>query len=193
MLKLHVSSWLPSTTISLSPPQLRCAMILGDVTEKSLIPCWWVLVLYVPSNSTWVSLWWPIFIDLWLSHPISVCIWVCVNVCVCVKGAGELGGTLLVIIGGGGPELELGKDWRRFPPHCPAGSLLIVWFWWPIMVPGCCSDVVSSYVEGLGLLPSRVVCPKRGDVYPLGSQHPEAFQIPVFSLAVVLTFLCPFW
>ena len=36
--------------------------------------------------------------------------------CVCVRGAGGLGGTLLVIIGGGGPELELGKDWRRFPP-----------------------------------------------------------------------------
>ena len=57
------------------------------------------------------------------------------------------------------------------------------------MVPGCCSDVVSSYVEGLRLLPSRVVCLKRGDVCPLGSQHTEAFQIPMFSLAVVMTFL----
>ena len=37
---------------------------------------------------------------------------VCVSVCVCVGGEGGLGGTLLVFIGGGGPELKLGKDWR---------------------------------------------------------------------------------
>ena len=59
------------------------------------------------------------------------------------------------------------------------------------MVPGCCSNDFGSYEEGLGLLPSCVVCPKRGDGCPLGSQHPKVFQFPVFSLAVVMTFLVP--
>ena len=59
------------------------------------------------------------------------------------------------------------------------------------MVPGCCSDDFGSYKEGLGLLPSHVVGPKRGDGCPLSSQPPKAFQFPVVSLAVVMKSLVP--
>ena len=186
MLKLHASSWLPPTTISMTPHQLRCATSLGVLQRNlSYLANGYLFFVFHLIGHVWVLDDLSFFIVLYLSHPISVCIWVC------VCGRGGLGGTLLVILEGGGPELELGKDWRRFLSHCPAGSLLIFWFWWPIMVPGCCSGDVGSYAEGLRLLPSHVVCPKGGDVCPLGSRHPEAFQIPVFSLAVVMTFLVP--
>ena len=42
--------------------------------------------------------------------------------CACVRvcwGRGGSGATLLVIIEGVGPELELGKDWRRLLSHFP--------------------------------------------------------------------------
>ena len=55
--------------------------------------------------------------------------------CVGVLGGGGSGATLLVIIEGGGPELELGKDWRRllslvpqFIVYCSSDSDGRSWF-----------------------------------------------------------------
>ena len=57
--------------------------------------------------------------------------------CACVRvcwGRGGSGATLLVIIEGGGPELELSKDWRRLlslvsrKVYCSSDSDVPSWF-----------------------------------------------------------------
>ena len=54
--------------------------------------------------------------------------------CACVFGGRESGATLLVIVEGGGPELELSKDWRKLlslvpkEVYCSSDSEDCSWF-----------------------------------------------------------------